>query len=474
MKRPDYSVLLKILATAAVVLVIYAAAATVRTAVFGTDGGLASVAYFVITMLLGYMAGVVLLGRIPKFAIKASVLKPVKFLSFMLNLGDAAYSASAFVAWIIALLPVLAAFFIFIRHGIYRTAFEMIAAIIIYSVALRYSQSNFSQILNNRNVYAGFITLALCLELLYILENLAYLKPWLLAISYFFILIYLLIKNQEDIDNNIFDKKHIEKSILPRNLRRLNTFWVCVLFLAIVLLFNLKPLAIFLLQLLIKISIYLAAAFMWLSGHLLQSSDGAQQLGSGGGLGFFGAGIEIIQPFKNLITNAFRNAVALYIFYRLLLLLIRWVPGLALRVFNLIKKLFAFKKGENTLETTDYSDESEMVRPIHKIEQSRHLNKRIRKSRRTLKSISDPAEKVRYMYASIMEMLPMLGIRAEQSDTTADILKKTAAAVDISSELSPFTGIYNQVRYGDKIPDGEVLVKAEGHFDKTVEVIGQK
>lgn len=474
MKHPGYSILLKIFAAAAVGAVIYAVAVMIRTAVFGTDGGMASVVYFIITMIFGYVTGRALLSRVPVFAIKFSTLKPVKFLSFMLNLRDAAYSASAFVAWTLILLPVLATLFIFVQQDIFRIAFEVIVVITVYAAVLKYSQFTFSQIMTDLTAYAGFFILAVCLEILNFIDEIAYLKSWLLAVSYFFILAYLLIRNQEDIDSNIFDKKHIEKSILPRNLRRLNTLWVCLLFLAVVLIFNLKPLVIFLLQLLIKISIYIVAAYMWLIGHFLQSSDSAQQGGSAGAFGFFGTGTEIVRPFGNLISNAFRYAIILYVVYRFLLLFIRRVPGLAQKVFNLIKKLFAIKKGENALETTEYSDETETVKPVPEIDQRRYLKKKMSKSRRTLRSISDPVERVRYMYASIMAMLPMLGIRTEQSDTTADILKKTIASAGVSNEFSPLTGIYNQVRYGGKVPDGEALMKAEGHFDKVVEVIGQR
>jgi hypothetical protein len=473
MKRPDYSRLLKILATTAVGTIIFGAAVTIRTAVFDTDGGLASAACFVLSMLLGYLSGGVFLSRIPIFVIKASASKSIKFVTFMLNRRDAAYSSSVFVAWALMLLPVLAEFFISIRLGIFRTVFEVIVAIAVYVMALKHSQFNFSQILTDRAAYAGFFILAACLEVLVFFDKIAYLKPLLLVFSYFFILAYLLIRNQEDIDSNIFDKKHIEKSILPRNLRRLNTFWVCVLFLAVLLLFNLKPLIIFLLILLEKISIYIVSAFLWLIDHLLQEGN-LQQGGAADLSNFFGTGPEIIHPLKNLISNVIRDVIILYILYRLLLLLKRWIPGLLLKAFSLIKKLFFIKNGKKVLATSDYSDETETVKPIREDDQRRSLKKKMRKSRRTLNSISDPVEKVRYMYALILTMLPMLGVRTEQSDTTADILKKAAAAADISDDFSPLTGIYNQVRYGEQIPGGDVLAAAADHFDKAVEVIGQK
>ena len=98
----------------------------------------------------------------------------------------------------------------------------------------------------------------------------------------------------------------------------------------------------------------------------------------------------------------------------------------------------------------------------------------MRKSRRGLKDISDPVERVRHMYSAILHMLPLLGVQRDLSDTTMELLQKTTLSEKVSRELSLFTEIYNQVRYGDKVPDTCMLAEAERHFDKAVEVIEQK
>jgi hypothetical protein len=473
-KRPLYSALLKILATSAIGAFLYAVVLTLRAALFGTAGGFLPAAGFALAMGFGYLAGRRLLRSTPPFAIRISAARPVKFVLFMLGAKDAAGSVAAVTAWLLALLPLLAAFLAFAGSGFLRLPFELFVVILAYATALKHSLQPFSRIMSNYKAYAGFVFLALCLESLHFLESISYLRPWLLVISYYYILIYLLAKNQEDIDSNIFDKKHIEKSILPRNLRRFNTFWVCMLFLAVVLLFNLKPVIIWLLRLAAQISVFIISAVFWLASLLFTPTSTMESGGAATDPGFFGAAVEAIRPLQNLLSNTVKNAVLFYLAYRLLLSLAKWIPVLLRKLAEQIRRLFSFRKGEHSYETADYSDETETVKPVQEQEQKRSLKKKMKKSSRTLKGITDPVERVRFMYGSILSMLPLLGVRTEQSDTTADILKKASVSPQISDELAPFTGIYNCVRYGEQVPDGAALQRAEGHFDKAVEVLDGK
>lgn len=468
LKRPGYSVLLKILASAAVGSFLYAAAVTIRTVVFSKDGGLPAAVIFLLTLLMGHFAGGIFLGKTPAFAIKASVFKPVKFLSFMLELKDTAYSVSAAVAWALISVPLLLTGIIYSQAGSFRMIFELFAAALAYSAALKQSQLSFPRIMSNVAAYTGFAVLALALETMNLLKSVAYLKPWVLAISYFFILAYFILKNQEEIDKNIFDKKHIEKSILPRNLRRFNTFWVSIIFVVLLLVFNLQPIVVKLLKLFITLSLYFAAAIGWILDHIFHFGSVPRQSGAVNPNDFFGSTAETIHPLKNLISNILKYSVMMYLAYRLLLLMGKGIPGLIKKISKLLEKLFHIKQGKNSFETTDYSDVTETVKPMRESEQRRQLKKKIRRSSRAIKSITDPVEKVRAMYASILNILPECGIRPEQSDTTAEILKKASVSSDISSELSPFTGIYNQVRYGEQIPDAGILTAAEGHYNKAV------
>ena len=149
----------------------------------------------------------------------------------------------------------------------------------------------------------------------------------------------------------------------------------------------------------------------------------------------------------------------------------RKLPDLVRKIVKWIRKLFHIKKGETTFEATEYRDETEILKPAHGYENQRELKRKMRKNKRDLRSITDPVERVRHMYTSILHMLPLLGIQFDKSDTTMDILRKTASAGEVFKEFSPFTTIYNEVRYGDKVPDIAMLAQAEGHFEKSVDVM---
>lgn len=483
MKPFGRPLLLRILATTAIGSSVYAGAVTLRTSLFGMNGGLFALLLFVMTMLIGHLAGWQLLGKTPEFASYMAVSKFARFFSFMLHIKDGAHVIMNAAAWSTVLLPLLAVLLIYRSYGIWRIIFEMLLAMVAYIMSLKHSRLASAQIMQKAAVYFSFIVLAVCLEAPYFLKNLAYLRPWLFAASYFFILAFLIIKNQEDIDSNIFDKKHVEKSILPRNLRRFNTVSVCVVFLVIILFFNLKEVVKYILFLLGRLTILIIKGVLWILSCIMPSSQGDLQQGEAApnAFDFFGESAELVYPFKNLISNTIKYFIILYVTYRLLVILKRKIPGLVRRIVGWLQKILSIKKGQKSFETMDYNDETETIKPTRKHDNKREVKKKMRKSRLNLRSISDPAERVRQMYSTILQMLPLLGVRLYKCDTTMEIAGKTAASGEVvtasrevAKEFLPFTAIYNQVRYGDTVPDSGMLKEAEVHFEKAVEVIERK
>lgn len=84
MKLPKRIHLLKILATAAISAFVYVGAVTLRTALFGIDGGFFTLLLFVLIMFLGHLAGGLFFGDAPLFTLRVAGSKFVRFLSFML------------------------------------------------------------------------------------------------------------------------------------------------------------------------------------------------------------------------------------------------------------------------------------------------------------------------------------------------------------------------------------------------------
>ncbi|HEX2944712.1 MAG TPA: DUF4129 domain-containing protein [Clostridia bacterium] len=478
MKLVRRSVILRILAVVGVNLYICAGFFTLRASLFGTYGGLIPLLLFFAAGVSGFAAGRMLLGRMPAFLSAVSGLRAVKFITFMLNVKNRERFIAAFSAWIIVLLPLAVSIGLYGGSGPLRVLFELVPVTAAYIAALKQSRLGASQIMSNASVYSGFFILVLSLELANISQNffsdISYLKPWLFGVSYFFIFAFLVVRNQEDIDTNIFEKKHIEKSILPKNLRSFNTIAVCVVFVLIILLFNLKAVIMAIMQLIGNLAVLVMKFILWVVGKLFSESGVEQDNGAPSGGALFGFGIQPVSPVGNLIFNIVRNFTLYYIVYRVVLAIIRIVPKVSRKLAELLKKLFSLERGDKSDTISDFVDETETVIPERKQKHAVGFNRSFSPVRKDLRRIKDPAMKVRYMFSIILKMLPAAGVQPDRSDTPAELVGKAGMPQSIAEGLSPFAAIYNQVRYGEKVPDRDMLDNAELNFNKAVDAMEHK
>lgn len=471
MKLPHRSTVVKLLAAAAVNSVVYSVFIAVRAALFRDDGGFCAVALFAFTVALGSAAGVVLLGRRLSAAEKASKGKTVKFISFMLNIRDSAVSMSTLVAWLIIAVPTVLTFFVYRGFGTFRCLLEVFYSVIVYIIVLKQSGHTASRIMNKAAVYISLTLIALCLELPYFISNLMYLRPWFFAALYLFILAFLVVRNQEDIDQNIFAKKHIEKSILPKNLRRFNLMSVLVVYAVILLAFNFKGIIIGMLDLMGELAKAIIRAIIWILNHLNSASDitedGSVQDNMPDMLPY--AEEAAASPLLNLIGNIIKYFILLYAAYRLMFFLVRRMPPLYRKIAGWLKKLFSIGSTEDAAcGCMDYYDETEVVRLV-KQKNVKTLGGKASGNRRSLKGINDPVERVRFMYSGILGAISKMGVDKSASDTTKDIIcKTTAASADTANHLSCFTDIYDEVRYGGLVPDKELLEKSQEYYLSTI------
>jgi hypothetical protein len=481
MKLVRRSVILRILATVGVNLYVYSGFLTLRALLFGTHGGSKSLLLFIATGVSGFAAGRLLLGGKPPFLSAVSSSRTVKFITFMLNVRNREKFIAAFSAWILILLPLAAAVLIYGGSGAARVLFELLPIMAAYIVALKHSRLGAAHIMSNASVYSGFFILVVSLEMTNIsaifFSDVRYLKPWLFGVSYFFIFAFLVVRNQEDIDSNIFDKKHIEKSILPKNLRSFNTAAISVVFALILLLFNLKTVIMAIMRLLGQLSLLIMKFMIWLAEKLLPLNETEQGSGPSNG-GSFGFGIEQISPVGNFIFNIIRSFFLYYIIYRVILAVIRIIPKLWRRLAALMKKLFSLERGDKADTNSDYTDETETVLPERSQKSPAAVKKIAGRGKKDLRQIKDPVLKIRYMFSVILKMLPAAGVQPEKSDTPAELARKSGAphvaSQNISEGLSPFAAIYNQVRYGEMVPDRETLDNAELNFNKALDAMEHK
>ncbi len=464
-------ILLRILATAAVNAVVYAGTVTLRTALFGIDGGLFSLMLFVSTIILAHIAAGIFMGDTPAFVSRFANTRFARFLTFMLNIRDGADFMSSATAWTIILLPMLFIILNYMNEGILRALFELLPVMVAYIISLKHSTLASSRIMSNTTAYTGFFMLALCLEIPLFINRLSYLRIWMFAVTYLFIFAYLIIKNQEDIESNIYNKKHIEKSILPKNLRKLNAITICVIFLVILLLFNLKTVVIALLDWSARFIFLIISGIAWLIEQVFPAGELITEGGGYAEPGF----PELIpappSPVANLIFNILKNFILLYLVYKILFYLAKKIPVIFRKIAGLIKRIFMLKRSEGAADESDFIDETETIRPVSesgvKRKAARNAVKGIKDARRE----KDPVKRVRLMYSIILHMLPAIGVNPDRSDTTLQIISKTFVSQAVSDELSHLTEVYNRVRYAGERPDQERLSQAEEHFNRTIEEI---
>jgi len=448
MRRILYMSLLKILSITAIATYLYAPVVIFRTALFGDDGGFVSIAVYAAAVIAGLIARRLTARFIPRF--------------------------SVLISWCLIILPAAASFLAHRQLGELRALYEVIPALVGYIAAIKSAEKSAFQIADRHTLFTGFIVLAACLFITYYAKPLAYLKAWMFAASYLYILAYLVIENQRNIDRNIFDKRYVEKSVLPANLRRFNLLSVLFIFLVFVLLYNFKAIVGYILEIFGVLVVLIIKGIGFIIQKLF-SMEPTKVPGDIPGQGGLPGNDEplAMNPVIEFLLTAVAYIVVIYAVVRIILFMAREVPKLIRRLAKWLGSFFALKEGEYKAETFDYVDISEITKPEPETKERRRANES-RKRKRKGGDLTDPSEKVRLMYAHFLKLLIASGIELKKSDTADDILRKTEEALNVSGSLCEFTRIYNQVRYGGITPDITMLSVAQGCFNDIANELGSK
>lgn len=467
--------LLKFLAFLSINIYIYSAAVVLRSVIFKDDGGVGSMALYAVVLLAGAWILRVLQNDDRSVYKWMAETPAFKMLSFTFNITEKTRFIASVAVYTSLILPLLTTYLVFRHMGLFRTAFETMVILLPYLVLTKHRYSTFSRIMNSGNSKFGFFILIAAVEISILIDRVIQLKPYLFLAAYAYMFFFLIIKNQEDIDDNIYDRKNIEKSILPRNLRSFNTLAIVVLYSMILLLFNLKPLVLWLMNLAGRLTILFAKFLLWLSGLFLSKTENpGGQNPQQPDFGLFGAGGGDIHPFIDFVFSITKYFIILYLLYRLVLFVLRRVPSIARRIIGFLRRLFSWNKQMDTRELLDYDDESEIVKPQRDGDRRHSMRTLIKKAGRGLETITDPVERVRFIYASILEMLGTYGIPTEKSDTTLEILKKSLLIRGMDKPLNEVTYVYNGVRYGSHIPGRDTLLETEAKYLEAVALVKRR
>lgn len=458
--------ILRITALAAVFIFLYPPVLAARASLFKTDGGLYGFALAVLFGAAGFLMGEISRKSSYEF-IDRLLSNPVW--SYFVNKNTAKAAAEKIIVYSTMFIPVIAAYIIYRAESSFRVALEMAAAFVFYFNGLRSGFLPFNEILHHKKMIVGAFLIVISLGVSYYYKGCLYLKPVILGFGYAFTMICLLVKNQDSLDYYISINKGVDKAGVPKNVRSYNIVITTILFVSIILLFNLKSIVIFMLGIAGEVIRFI----LWLFYKLMSLvAPGAGNSGMGqppGSMAPFSG--KQANPLYNLIYNIVGNFIFLYIIYRALLAFTGNIKSLIARFIGYLRKHFnrLFLLKDET--GNDYTDEIEVLKPEDMDIDGGKVRKKLRNMKKDLKGITDPVEKIRYLYGITLGMLIGKGIDIRKSNTTGEIYAKSLRIKGIENYFSKITVTYDSVRYGDKIPDSLEVSDIEGSYSKTIEML---
>jgi hypothetical protein len=473
MKQPTRLGLLRIVATLEIIMFIYVMSFVLRKVLFGNNGGLISFAIFYMSAAAGFIVGSFIFKDSSSLVIKLTETSVMKFLTYILNMDKKTVFTAKLVSALTTLLPAIAVIILFRTQGFLGIIFEVIFIVLPYRVAINSSKKYYQDIIVNGVIYFGFFVLAASLIASSFYHPLNNIKTPIYFILYAYILIYLILKNQEDIDDNIYSKKYIQKSILPKNMRSFNTTAVLILFTIIILLFNFKALIASVIKYLAILSAKFVLLVLWLLSFIFPQSANQQQGQQNQDMQLPKADAANNNQLLDIILKVIIAAIVIFILYKLIPVLFRKLSELFLRLIVFLRKVFQVQKADGGI-VGDYDDETETVRPEKGLASKRAEKFRKKVSDKEMKGIKDPVERVRYIYMLLLRMLEHAGIGREKSDTANEIYNKSTHIANVSDPLLKITNIYEKVRYGEYIPKSEDINDIDRKYEQAAGYILKK
>ncbi|NTV91353.1 MAG: DUF4129 domain-containing protein [Clostridiales bacterium] len=292
-------------------------------------------------------------------------------------------------------------------------------------------------------------------------------KGLISAILYVYLLIFLILKNQEDIDINIFSRKHVDRSALPPNMRRINLLSVLGLYALIIIIFNLVPITTELLKFgarLLALIIYIVSwVINLLSPKTAKTGENPSESSQSGIMDDAGQP----SPVWAIFEAAAVIAVIVFAVYMIVKYFPAAISGVRKRIRALsarLKKLLlsAGEGGGQPEEGVDceYIDETMTIKPL-KERQTKYKIKLPDSPEATMRNAASAKMKARAAYAGALAYLKKCGIERSSRDTTIDIYQRASLLEGLSEPLRLLTDIYNDVRYGDREPELSALELAE-------------
>lgn len=398
------------------------------------------------------------------------------FICSLLLVGDRKGKVPALKAALAVLIPMALSIVLYRESGSGRGAYEVLIGILLYFTGFRAFYIPPASLLSGKKVWLGAGVLFACLIASFYFRQLASAKPYVLFFTYGFLGMVLLLSNQTGIDE-AFIKRHIDRANIPGNMRKYNTSLVVGLYAVIVILINIKAIvnaiAAFLHWLVIQLVNCAAWVFMLLSRLFKQSESGAPP-GGQNPLPDMGANTQ--KGILPVILTILIGLLAVYLLYILGKRLPSALRALGAKLKILFGRVAGYLGnllkvyGDGAEEVDDYEDDVQTLKVENQL-QEKQLKRQWGRIKKGIRGITDPVQKVCYIYGILLQGLKERGIDVRKSDTAGEVLRKVKSVQGAGQSFACITTVYEEVKYGGAIPEFEKVKNVEEEFKKVEEAL---
>lgn len=322
---------------------------------------------------------------------------------------------------------------------------------------------NLSNSINNVIIMGA---LFLFVELL-LVNNLTQLKEFkkiFFIVTLIFTVISMFMKILENF-NTIFINRKVENKNVQSQIKKFSYLTLIFLFCLIILFINVKSILFLLFNVLGRMASYLYKLLVYIIKLLLRSEP-AQAKEYYGFIPFDAR--PDIYPFVIFLFSFVVIFALLMTAYILIPLAFKNIKA------NFLKFLkYLLKPRINNLmkENYEYFDKIENVTKVKKHNKKHNPGKNNSNTIEKIYLEKDPVKKIRLFYQIVLEVLKYNQLKIKNSDTTEEILKKTNYKYGCHNSFYTITKIYNNVRYGNKLPRSEDVNKMKETSESFLEFL---
>lgn len=470
MKKLGKGMTLKLLALSAVFLFLYPAVLILRVVLFNKDGGLSGFALNVLLLFSGFFAGYGLIWHESKY-IKKFICKPFISLNFLIfKKAVSERYVRTISTYITIIIPLVICTALFNKYGIIRCAFEVLTGFLFYFIGLRGIFGDYYMILSKKKMLTGSFFIVAVLLLMNFLKDSIYLKSYMYLMAFTFLLLCMIIRNQDSLNYKIVSKSGNNIWSMPKDIERYNTVVTVVIFACTIILLNFRNIIVFIFNvcgIILKNIAWLVAKFM----SLFSMSSGVTETKQDNMLkNELPPADSTANPWIEIIMIIIALSVLLYALYRVAPLVWKKIKFIVNYMVKVFKKFFTNTLVVSEIVTRDYDDVIERVRLTESEKKAGKQKINVWKARSRLGKITNPVEKIRHMYRIIICEMAEKKVDITDKDTTGEILRKSLRIEGMDNYFAELTKIYDKARYGNKTPDMDEILNSEYNYRKIFEI----